>query len=277
VENASSNQTHTDIIIPLTTTDLRDTDKPLHDTFATLYLLDPSVAKVVLTFLMHISETHKKELFHLVKLLFDLNDSNKKMACKAGGLNYLLKYMREENEEEWKELEEFSPLIVILGSYSITPREVELLFYDAQNSNSSASEYSKHSETTSAEESTFTENTALLINTNNSLMDIGDALISTGSSQGRFREEEIQMQLLYVIGRISERKSPPSFFSFNGVESGIFVSETVDSFPKNGYTISFWIQFYRFLCEEATILALLDAKYNILLRISIQSWVNEIG
>jgi hypothetical protein len=44
------------------------------------------------------------------------------------------------------------------------------------------------------------------------------------NKQAKHREKELQMQTLYVIGSLTERKTPPSYFNFDGFDGTIFIN-----------------------------------------------------
>ena len=62
-------------------------------------------------------------------------------------------------------------------------------------------------------------------------------------SLGVVRQAELQMQLLSVIGKLTERNAPLSYLSFDG-HCGCIALQPLARFPsaKTGYSISCWMQ-----------------------------------
>jgi len=67
--------------------------------------------------------------------------------------------------------------------------------------------------------------------------------------------EELQMQMLYVIGRLAERSAPANYFSFDGLVSCLRMVPLV-RFPasKAGYSMNCWLQISLFFEQESSLL-----------------------
>jgi hypothetical protein len=69
------------------------------------------------------------------------------------------------------------------------------------------------------------------------------------------RCQELQMQMLYVIGRVAERVAPAAYFNFDGVGASLKL-KTLERFPspKNGYSVCCWFKVNSFFDAESTLL-----------------------
>ncbi|GAM25725.1 hypothetical protein SAMD00019534_089000 [Acytostelium subglobosum LB1] len=224
-------------------------------------------AALMLIDLLPQSPTHIQQhnLILLMKIL-ESNPQNKKMLCAAQGLKFLL-YLSHQAPEETQSY--FSRLIVILGLYDISPSEVRLLFdlacFPAFESHPQLAQHQQH----------YTSTPPLSHNPINSSSGSGSS--SSGNNFGesnsstpystqkreRNKKHELQMQVLYVIGTLTERKAPPLYFNFDGFDSYISVG-TIDKFPsqRSGYTFSCWIKTNYFLSDEAGLFSWQDASDN---------------
>lgn len=81
--------------------------------------------------------------------------------------------------------------------------------------------------------------------------------------QDKTKSRDFQMQVLYVICNILERRSPPSYFHFDGFDS-YFLFKFPDRFPsaRTGYTAAFWIQISHFLTDEFGLIGWQDQSGN---------------
>jgi hypothetical protein len=83
---------------------------------------------------------------------------------------------------------------------------------------------------------------------------------------------ELEMQLLYVLGRAAERNAPSQFVNLDGVANGIVAP--LDRLPsaKTGYTVCCWLKITSFLGLESALLTVIDASsapvLELLLKIS---------
>ena len=57
------------------------------------------------------------------------------------------------------------------------------------------------------------------------------------------RREELQMQILYIIGCAVERHSPRAYFNYDG-GNGCLRFTSIHDFPQStvGYTVSCWVK-----------------------------------
>ncbi len=88
------------------------------------------------------------------------------------------------------------------------------------------------------------------------LFDLASLSLAKGATN-KHKERELQMQLLFVIGSIMERRAPLHYFHFNGVDH-FAQFKLVERFPKNGYSLSCWIRANYFLHEECKLLSWQD-------------------
>eukprot|EP01119_Soliformovum_irregulare_P021485 TRINITY_DN7161_c0_g1_i1.p1 TRINITY_DN7161_c0_g1~~TRINITY_DN7161_c0_g1_i1.p1 ORF type:complete len:1178 (+),score=402.61 TRINITY_DN7161_c0_g1_i1:250-3783(+) len=65
------------------------------------------------------------------------------------------------------------------------------------------------------------------------------------------KDRDLQMQALFCIGTIAERKTPRKFFHFDGF-TGFLETRNIERFPSNrtGYTFSSWVKVDYFLYPE---------------------------
>ena len=85
------------------------------------------------------------------------------------------------------------------------------------------------------------------------LFDLASILPDPSNFGGEFsaqRCEELQMQMLFLIGRIAERTAPSSYFNFDGVVASLRLAP-LDRFPaaKYGYTFCCWLKVNVFFAE----------------------------
>jgi hypothetical protein len=71
------------------------------------------------------------------------------------------------------------------------------------------------------------------------------------------------MQLLFVIGSISERRTPSSIFNFDGTE-GYVQCKLIERFPvmKTGYTLAVWMKVNYFTSQETALFSWQDQTNN---------------
>eukprot|EP01132_Coremiostelium_polycephalum_P007664 gene7664-9429_t len=191
--------------------------------------------------------SQRHNLIFLMKIL-ESNPQNKKMLCAAQGLKFLL-YLSHISTEETQSY--YSRLIVILGLYDISPSEVRLLFDLAcfpsfESHPQLANQYNNGN--------------------NNSVQTISNPQTNTNNNNIRkekIRKHELQMQVLYVIGTLTERKTPPLYFNFDGFDSCITTGQ-IDKFPsaRSGYTFSCWIKTNYFLSDESGLFSWQDQNGN---------------
>lgn len=64
------------------------------------------------------------------------------------------------------------------------------------------------------------------------------------------RRAELQMQMLYVLGRLAERRAPTAFFNFDGVGASVRLAP-LTRFPggKAGYSFCCWVRVNSFFEE----------------------------
>jgi hypothetical protein len=69
------------------------------------------------------------------------------------------------------------------------------------------------------------------------------------------RGSDLQMQLLWIIGRLAERTTPQYYFNFDGVASNL-VLDPLTKFPavKQGYAFCCWLRVQRFFGLESSLL-----------------------
>jgi hypothetical protein len=82
------------------------------------------------------------------------------------------------------------------------------------------------------------------------LLPLGSALLDEA------RCVELQMQMLYVIGRMAERAAPLCYFNFDGVGASLRL-KTLERFPspKYGYTFCCWLKVNSFFDTDSSLLS----------------------
>eukprot|EP01133_Synstelium_polycarpum_P014975 gene14975-17709_t len=174
-------------------------------------------------------------LLLLMKIL-ESNPQNKRMLCAAQGLKFLL-HLSHQSPEETQSY--YSRLIVVLGLYDISPSEVRLLFDLACfPSFASHPQLAAHAAASAPP-------------------------LSLLAGADTRRKNELQMQVLYVIGTLTERKTPPLYFHFDGFDSSIALA-SIERFPsaRSGYTFAAWIKAEYFLSDEAGLFSWQDGAEN---------------
>ncbi|EFA76742.1 hypothetical protein PPL_09493 [Heterostelium album PN500] len=218
-------------------------------------------AALMLVDLLPQSPTHVQQhnLILLMKIL-ESNPQNKKMLCAAQGLKFLL-YLSHQSPEETQSY--YSRLIVILGLYDISPSEVRLLFdlacFPSFESHPQLLHHHNNNLSSALQQAANNNNN----NSNNSNFVNTPSSTHSVQRRERNRKQELQMQVLYVIGTLTERKAPPLYFNFDGFDSYISVG-TIDKFPsqRSGYTFSCWLRTNYFLSDEAGLFSWQDTNEN---------------
>ena len=123
----------------------------------------------------------------------------------------------------------------------------------------------------------------------------------------KHREKELQMQTLYVIGTLTERRTPPAYFNFDGFD-GMFPSllflfinfnifyyitsihqfkvltllkawlhiGAIDRFPssRTGYTFSCWLKVNYFLTDEAGLIGWQDTTKHCVFEVYFKTFID---
>jgi hypothetical protein len=91
----------------------------------------------------------------------------------------------------------------------------------------------------------------------------------------KHREKELQMQTLYVIGTLTERRTPPAYFNFDGFDAWLHVG-AIDRFPssRTGYTFSCWLKVNYFLADEAGLMGWQDTTKHCVFEVYFKTFID---
>lgn len=199
-------------------------------TLTTMKFRSSEAALMVIVLLPHAPPAVQSDVIKRLSILLEANPSNKRALCQVGVVSILLRlypYFHEEAQSLYLQL------IANLGTYDVTQKEIRLLFDMAASP----------------------PNTSLHLDSTQLRMPLYHSSITP---------EELQMQMLYVIGRLAERSAPANYFSFDGLVSSLRLVPLV-RFPasKGGYSMNCWLQVSLFFEQESSLLTWEDHSGSI--------------
>ena len=91
------------------------------------------------------------------------------------------------------------------------------------------------------------------------LFDLASLSLANSNEEDKIkREKDLQMELLNAIANITERKSPLSYFHFNGFDD--YFEIKLDRFPRNTYSIAFWCRIEHFIYDGSPLFSFKDSS-----------------
>jgi len=193
--------------------------------------------------LLPYAEAHVQQVvIKRLSILLELSPCNKRALCQMQVLSTLLRLIPKFEDDVQNY---YLQLVASLGLYDIGSEELRLLF-DLASLPPKAMLHALKSQPSTASS-------------------------SSSLSLSLRRCEEIQMQLLYVIGRLTERMAPPSFFHFDGATSSLDL-EPLSRFPasKVGFSFCCWLQINALLGSESSLFSMEDSTGNVMFELMFQ-------
>jgi uncharacterized C2H2 Zn-finger protein len=209
-------------------------------------------AMMIVLLLPHAAPRVQQEVIKRLALLLEANPANKRALCQMNVLSTLLRLCPRFHEDVQTY---YLQLVATLGLYDISAREVRLLFdLAALDPDDLRSISSNHPHNLGSGGMPPPHHYGHHTNTQHRY----------GSPQGPRdhairRGRELQMQMLYVIGRVTERMAPPAYFNFDGVVSSLMLAPQT-RFPsaRYGYSVCFWLMVNTFFGHESSLLTWVD-------------------
>jgi len=197
-----------------------------------LEIRSPEAALMILDVLLCASISTQQEIFSLLLKLLHYNLLNAHLFSLAMGIKFLvnLSYQIDERLES-----SYFRFIAALGLYDISLPDAKLLFDlggmgKGEGRDKKEEKIKEEEKQEGAEEAKRDEGESLSpppspsqIPTSPRWKDKSYTFLSPSQLEGK--EKELQLQTLFIIGSLAERKDPSSYFHFNGVDDFLVLSK----------------------------------------------------